>query len=119
MRYTHIVLFIVYFVFSNAYTQDLNNNLEERIRVLESAIASLDTRLQTRTTSGAGSLDTSVEGLALQRRVDDLARQVESLSRQVTTLQRQAEQAGRDAAAATREAEAARRDARDALMRAR
>ena len=104
---------------SNSYTQEPNNDTEDRIRALEAAVATLDTRLGTRTTAGAGSLDTSVAGLSAQRRIDDLARQVENLTRQVASLQRQVEQAGRDASSAIREAEAARRDARDALMRAR
>lgn len=119
MYWKSAIPLISLFFISIGYTQDLNNNLEERIRDLEGAVAALDTRLQARTTTGAGSLATSVAGLSMQGRVDDLARQVESLTRQVSTLQRQVEQAGREAASAAREADAARRDARDALSRAR
>ena len=114
------VIAIAFFLFvSNGYAQDTDNGMEDRIRSLEAAVVALDSRLATRTTAGAGSLDTSVAGLSVQRRIDALERQVENLTRQMGTLQRQVEQAGRDASSAIREAEAARRDARDALMRAR
>ena len=117
---SRLVIAIAFFLFlSNSYAQNSDNDLEDRLRSLEAAVATLDTRLATRTTTGAGSLDRSVAGLSVQRRIDDLERQVESMTRQMSTLQRQVEQAGRDASSAIREAEAARRDARDALMRAR
>jgi len=117
---SRLAIAIAFFLFlSNSYAQIPDDDLEDRIRSLEAAVAMLDTRFATRTTTGAGSLDSSVAGLSVQRRIDDLERQVESLARRMTTLQRQVEQAGRDASSAIREAEAARRDARDALMRAR
>ncbi len=119
MRLRFVLAFVICLIFSVGHAQDTNNDIEDRLRAIEAEVATLDTRLATRTTSGSGSLDTSVAGLSVQRRVDDLARRVEDLSRQLTTLQRLVEQAGRDAASATREAQAARRDARDALMRAR
>ena len=119
MRLIHLFHIVILLSFSNTYSQDLDNDLEDRVRALESTVASLDTQIQARTTTGAGSLGQSVAGLAVERRIDELARQVEGLTRQVTTLQRQLEQASRDAAAAAREAAAARRDARDALLRAR
>ncbi len=117
---SRLILTIALFLFlSNAYSQNLDSDIEDRIRTLEASVASLDTRLEARTTAGSGSLDSSVAGLSVQRRIDGLQRQVESLTRQVEALQRRVEQAGRDAAGAIREAEAARRDARDALARAR
>lgn len=119
MRFKSVLPLVVFVVFSNGYSQDLNNDLEDRIGALESAVATLDTRLQTRTTTGAGSLAPSVAGLSVQSRLDDLTRQVQSLNRQVVMLQRQVEQASREAALAIRGAEAAQRDARDALSRTR
>ena len=111
------ILFVLFISFPNAYSQNLEHTLEDRVLALEGAFATLDTQIQARTTTGAGSLAQSVAGLAVDRRIDELARQVEGLTRQLATLQRQLEQANRDAAAATREAAAARRDARDALLR--
>ncbi len=119
MRLILLSTIIVLLPFSNGSSQTLNDSLEDRIGVLEGIVASLDTQLQARTTTGAGSLGQSVAGLAVERRIDELARQVEGLTRQVTTLQRQVEQANREAATAAREAAAARRDARDALLRVR
>ena len=114
-----ILSIALFFLLSNSYTQELDSDVEDRIRTLEASVASLDTRLQARTTAGAGSPDSSVAGLSVQRRMDGLQRQVESLSRRVDALQRQVEQAGRDAAAAIREAEAAQRRVQDALARVR
>ena len=67
---------------------------------LEGAVASLDTRIQARTTTGAGSLGQSVAALEADRRIEELARQVEGLNRQVAALQRQLEQVNREAVAA-------------------
>ncbi len=116
------ILFVPLFAllpFSSGFPQNADSDVADRLRMLESSVASLETLLDIRTTSGAGSLDTSEAGLGAQRRIDNLERQVRELTRQMATIQRQVDQAGRDAAAAAREAAAARRDARDALMRAR
>ena len=86
--------------------------VEERLASLESQLARLDTRVNTRTTVGAGSLGSSEAGLAAQIRIDALQRQVSDLTRQVRDLDRQV-------AAARREASEARREARDALSRSR
>ena len=99
---------------SVGYSQNLGGALtvEERLASLESQLARLDTRVNTRTTVGAGSLGSSEAGLAAQIRIDALERQVSDLTRQVRDLDRQV-------AAARREASEARREARDALSRSR
>ena len=86
--------------------------IEERLTSFENQIAALDTRLNTRTTVGAGSLGSSESGLAAQIRIDMHEREVGDLTREVRDLSRQV-------ATARREASEARREARDALSRIR
>lgn len=85
---------------------------EERLAALEIQVATLDTRLNTRTTTGASSLGSSDAGLAAQMRIDALEREVDALSRLVRDLGRQVDTARREAAEA-------RREARNALTRIR
>ena len=114
MNLKALLLLLICFSFSVAYTQNLQEDLtlEERVAALEMGFATLDTRFVTRTTVGAGSLGTSNTGLAAQTEIDALQRQVQELNREIGNLRRQVD-------AATREATAARRDARNALSRIR
>jgi uncharacterized protein YceH (UPF0502 family) len=79
-----------------------------RLAALEMQVASLDTRLNARTTSGISSVAPSGSDLAAQRRIDTLERQVSELRRLVSDM-------GRQVDAARREAADARREVRNAL----
>ena len=93
-------------------TSDSSLTIDERLATIEFQLATLDTRLNTRTTVGAGSLGSSESGLAAQIRIDALEREVDILSRAVRDLSRQVDTARREAAEA-------RREARNALSRVR
>ena len=109
-----ILLGIVFLCLPNSYGQTPGGppTIEERLASLEIQVATLDTRLNTRTTVGSGSLGSSESGLAAQISIDSLERQVSSLTREVRALTR-------EVATARREASQATRDARTALSRIR
>jgi len=109
-----LLLGMTFGVFSSGYGQipDGTLTVEERLISLEFQIATLDTRLNNRTTAGASSLGTADAALAAQIRIDALERQVGDMNRELRELARQV-------TAAAREASAARREARDAQSRIR
>ena len=113
-RAIHVLFGVALCFLPAGYSQTPSDSLtvEERLALLESQLATLDTRLNTRTTAGAGSLGAADAGLTVQIRIDALEQEVGNLTREVRDLNRQV-------AAAGREASAARRDARDALSRTR
>jgi hypothetical protein len=83
--------------------------LEERVRALETSVATLDTRLElgrTRVGDNPGQTD-----LALSGRVQTLERNLERLTIDMQRVERMAEDAARAANAAQRTAEQAARDA--------
>lgn len=88
--------------------------MEERLERLESAAASLETRLEARTSGGAASLASADRGLEVMRRLDALERRVYTLERALRDLERRADSAARQADAAQREAARAASLARDA-----
>ncbi len=114
MRARHILFGVALFVLPAGYSQtpSVPLTIEERLASLESQLATLDTRLDTRTTAGLGSLGSEDARLAAQIRIDALEREVSGLTREVRDLSRQV-------AAAQREASAARREASTALSRIR
>jgi outer membrane murein-binding lipoprotein Lpp len=101
-------------VLATGYGQTSSDSpsVQERLAALEFQIATLDTRLNTRTTVGAASLGSSESGLAAQIRIDALEREIDDLNRAVRDLSRQVDMARREAAEA-------RREARDAISRIR
>lgn len=100
-----------------AAAQPPPRTIEERITSLETAVATLDTRLGLESSRQPNIGGES--GLALQGRVTALERNLERLAADVQRVSRVAEQAARDAASAQRDAMAAQQAARDAAMRAR
>ena len=114
MQARHILFGVALFILPAGYSQtpSVPLTIEERLASLESQLATLDTRLNTRTTVGVGSLGSEDAGLAARIRIDALAREVGGLTREVRDLDRRV-------AAAQREASAARREASTALSRSR
>ena len=100
-----------------AAAQPPPRTIEERIASLETAVATLDTRLGLESSRQPNIGGES--GLALQGRVTALERNLERLAADVQRVSRVADQAARDAASAQRDAMAAQQAARDAAMRAR
>ena len=114
MRARHILFGVAVCLLPAGYSQTpgVPLTIEERLASLESQFATLDTRLNTRTTAGAGSLRSDEADLAARSRLDALERDVGNLTREVRDLSRQV-------AAAQREASAARREVSAALSRIR
>lgn len=90
--------------------------LEERVRALESAFATLDTRVA-RQPSRTGT--TGESDIALSGRITELERAVERLASDVQRAERLADNASRAASEAQRAATSAQQAARDAAMRTR
>jgi phage shock protein A len=91
--------------------------LEERVEALERLVASLDTRLEARTT-GARERGGLPETLLAQR-IEQLERTVAAIRSDIQRIERTAELATRAASDAQRTAAAAERAARDAASRIR
>lgn len=103
------------------YAQDLESteDVGERLARLESAVATLETQLLARTTTGAGSLGRDSAGLDMTGRVDRLEQRIERLTLDLQRMTQQVDSAAREASEARRAAQTAERTARDAMMRAR
>lgn len=96
---------------------DERPTVEERLAALETAVATLETRLNLeRTRPGENPAQTEV---ALAGRVTAIERTVERLTTDLQRAERLADNAARAAADAQREAQRAQQAARDAAMRAR
>ena len=91
--------------------------LEQRIAMLESGLATLETRVGLLGVQASPSTGESM--LALAARIDGLERSLERLTSDIQRVERLADNAAREAAQARREATAAQQTARDAAMRAR
>ncbi len=114
MRARHILFGVAVCFLPAGYSQTpgVPLTVEERLTSLESQLATLDTRLNTRTTASAGTIRSNEVDPATRSRIDALEREVSSLTREVGDLSRQV-------AAAQREASAARRELNSALSRIR
>ena len=121
MRWIAQALVLATFYITTSYAQDLdpNEDVEERVARLESAVASLETQLLARTTTGAGSLGRDSAGLEMTGRVDRLEQRIERLALDVQRMTQQIDSAAREASEARRAAQTAERTARDAMLRAR
>jgi hypothetical protein len=91
--------------------------LEDRLVALERQVATLETRLATRSTVGAGSLASSEAGLLVQSRLDHVERDLAEVIRKIDRLSSQAAGAQRDASEAKRTAKNALNTAKQALTR--
>lgn len=103
-------------IVSVGYAQNRETELtaEERLERLEAQLVAVETRLEARTRSGAGSLASSDRGIEIATRVDALERRMDTLANELNRASRQAEQALRQAAQADRTAARAHDLARDA-----
>lgn len=108
------VLLYIYILIGYAQNQESELTIEQRVGTLESVTASLETRLNARTSFGAGSLASSDRGIEVTTRLDALERRVDGLQADLRRLERQAEAALRLAGEAQREAARATGLARDA-----
>jgi hypothetical protein len=107
-----IVAALVLLTFAGAQPQQ---TVEERIGMLERAVATLDTRLGLRTAAEpVGSAD---RDYALMARVDSLQTSIDRLGNDIQRVERMVDNAMREASEARREAMNAERTARDAMMR--
>lgn len=121
LRNGSTALAVLFFFASPGLTQPSDGaaSVEERLAALESTVAGLDTRLDARTTTGAGSLGNADRGLDVSGRVRELERELAALRADLQRVQRQAEAATREAAEARRSAMAAERLAQQAASRIR
>jgi len=101
-----------------AFGQDDGSSIEERVLVLERAVATLDTQLQLRT-STSGPEDRISRDFNLEMRLSDIERLVQQLGNDMQDLQRQASNAAQAASQAQRDARMAQQMARDAQNRIR
>jgi hypothetical protein len=108
-------------VAQSAQAQDAGDRrtIEERVQLLERAIASLDTRLELRTAPGGAPVPAPGELARLEARIIQLEQAVDRLGLALERAERQTESAAREAAQARRDATNAERMARDASTRAR
>ena len=116
-----IITWIFLILITVAYSQETETTvtLEERVQRLERTLVALETRIDARTTVGAGALGSSETGLAAQASIDRVARDLTSLRNEVQRLRNQVESAQREATEARREAREAQMNARNALSRVR
>jgi len=90
--------------------------IEQRLAALESAVATVDTRLARETTRPGAAAESD---LSLSARITAVERALERLTLDVQRAERLADSAARAASDAQRDASQARQDARDAVMRSR
>jgi hypothetical protein len=95
------------------------SSVEARLLLLEQQTASLETRLDARTTFGAGSLASSDRGLEASRRIEALERRIDALSTDLRRIEQQSDAALRQASQAQRDARLAADLARNAASRLR
>jgi ubiquinone biosynthesis protein UbiJ len=103
----------IFFVSAQAQGPRSEPTLEERIAQIERNVASLDTRIELRSTLDSGS------AAATAARVEQLERSLERLTAELQRVERETNAALREAMLARREATAAQQLARDAANRQR